>query len=492
MKKDKLYNIISNIFIYVSILLANFLSIFKILDADLFFDLRSAKDILTYGLDFKDHMSMHEGLKYLYHHWLYDLIIYPIFKIGSYPLLFFFVLLLFFIFSIIIYKYINNRIKNKYISLIFVIILSYFMGHCFMPRVQSLSYLVILLEFVVIEKLYTTGKIKYSIISIILSIFMVNIHFPLWIMIPIFYLPYIANIFINYFVNKYKLNILNKKIEYINCNNIKLFMITFIFILLSCLVSPYGLLPYLFGFEVSSLYSTIYYKIGEMRLVTFGEMKYIFLFFAILIGFMIGSKNKIKLYQLFYLIGIGILGFTYMRNTPFLYTYYILIIVPIIFKDLKINLIKININKNIIISIITILVISLLVASITTIDYREYQYGADNGGEPIEVADYIIDNLDYKNIRLYNEFAQGSYLAYRNIPVFIDSRVEVYISKFNGKENIIVDYHNMKPEELIKKYKFDYYLVIPGTKMYDYLKDNNYELIYSSYNYYYLYKNKEA
>ena len=92
MKKDKLYNIICNIFIYVSILLANFLSIFKILDADLFFDLRSAKDILTYGLDFKDHMSMHEGLKYLYHHWLYDLIIYPIFKIGSYPLLFLMIL----------------------------------------------------------------------------------------------------------------------------------------------------------------------------------------------------------------------------------------------------------------------------------------------------------------------------------------------------------------------------------------------------------------
>ena len=487
MKKDKLYNILSNAFIYVSILLANFLTIFKILDADLFFDLRSAKDILTYGLDFKDHMSMHDGLKYYYHHWLYDLIIYPIFKLGSYPLLFFFILLLFFLFSIVVYNYINKKIKNKYITLIFVIILSYLMGHCFMPRVQSLSYLVILLEFVVIEKLYTTGKIKYSILSILLSIFMVNIHFPLWIMIPIFYLPYIANIIIN----KLNINILSKKIEYIKCNNIKVFVITFIFVLLSCLISPYGLLPYIFGIEVSSLYSTIYYKIGEMRPVTFNEMKYVFLFFAILIGLMIGSKNKIKLYQLFYLIGIGIIGLTYMRNTPFLYTYYILIIIPIIFEKMKLN-IKININKNIILGIMTLLVTALLIVSITAIDYSKYQYGANNGGEPIETADYIINNLDYKNIKIYNEFAQGSYLAYRDIPVFIDSRVEVYISNFNGKEDIMLDYYNMSCEDLINKYKFDYFLVVPGNDMYNYLEDNNYELINQTYNYYYLYKNKEA
>ena len=93
MKKDKLNNILNDLLIYVVILILNFSFIIKILDSDFFFDIRSAKDILTCGLDFKDQISMFDGLKNIYHHWLYDLIIYPIFNLGGYPLVFTFFLL---------------------------------------------------------------------------------------------------------------------------------------------------------------------------------------------------------------------------------------------------------------------------------------------------------------------------------------------------------------------------------------------------------------
>ena len=83
-------------------------------------------------------------------------------------------------------------------------------------------------------------------------------------------------------------------------------------------------------------------------------------------------------------------------------------------------------------------------------------------------------------------------MLYRGIPVFIDSRVEVYVKEFNGKETIFTDCYDINPEELINKYNFDYYIVTKGSDMYEYLNSNKYELLFDSYNYYYLYKNKEV
>src|SRR5699024_8643402 len=50
---------------------------------------------------------------------------------------------------------------------------------------------------------------------------------------------------------------------------------------------------------------------------------------------------------------------------------------------------------------------------------------------PVEASKYIKENLDIENIRLYNEYNYGSYLLYEGIPVFIDSRADLYTPEFN-------------------------------------------------------------
>ena len=55
----------------------------------------------------------------------------------------------------------------------------------------------------------------------------------------------------------------------------------------------------------------------------------------------------------------------------------------------------------------------------------------DSGTYPVEASDWILENLDYKNIKLYNEYNYGSYLLFRGIPVFIDSRADLYAPEFN-------------------------------------------------------------
>ena len=53
---------------------------------------------------------------------------------------------------------------------------------------------------------------------------------------------------------------------------------------------------------------------------------------------------------------------------------------------------------------------------------------------PVEAAEFIKENLNLNTIRLFNEYNYGSYLLYQDIPVFIDSRADLYAPEFNGKK----------------------------------------------------------
>ena len=53
---------------------------------------------------------------------------------------------------------------------------------------------------------------------------------------------------------------------------------------------------------------------------------------------------------------------------------------------------------------------------------------------PVEACKWIKENLDYKNIRMFNDYNYGSYMLYQDIPVFIDSRCDLYTPEFNGEK----------------------------------------------------------
>lgn len=80
--------------------------------------------------------------------------------------------------------------------------------------------------------------------------------------------------------------------------------------------------------------------------------------------------------------------------------------------------------------------------------------------------------------RLFNYYDYGAYLIYKDIPVFIDGRADLY-SKY-----IYEDYQNIsrlsyKFPDLIEKYQFDYFVVPKTSGIGSYLNSQNqYELIY--------------
>ena len=56
---------------------------------------------------------------------------------------------------------------------------------------------------------------------------------------------------------------------------------------------------------------------------------------------------------------------------------------------------------------------------------------------PVQACNYIIENIDLSTAKFYNEYNYGSYMLYRGIPVFIDSRADLYAPEFSGKEEDI-------------------------------------------------------
>ena len=108
---------------------------------------------------------------------------------------------------------------------------------------------------------------------------------------------------------------------------------------------------------------------------------------------------------------------------------------------------------------------------------------------PVDVVKYIKDNLDYEDIKLYNSYNVGSYLLFNDIPVFVDSRSDLYLKEFTGVSvfddsmNIYKNY-----EKKFKKYGVEYVLVSRSDVMYKLLnKDIKYKIIYKD-KYYRLFK----
>ena len=109
----------------------------------------------------------------------------------------------------------------------------------------------------------------------------------------------------------------------------------------------------------------------------------------------------------------------------------------------------------------------------------------DDSSYPVEASNYILENLDIQNIKLYNEYNYGSYLLYRGIPVFIDSRADLYSPEFNEGVDVFSDFLNISNigiyyEDKFREYGITHVIVYKNAKLNIFLsRDENYTQLYS-------------
>ena len=140
----------------------------------------------------------------------------------------------------------------------------------------------------------------------------------------------------------------------------------------------------------------------------------------------------------------------------------------------------------------TIIIVALVAFSLYK-PKRNAEY-INNISYPVEASTWILENLDVENIRLYNEYNYGSYLLFRGIPVFIDSRADLYAPEFNGTKkedgkyegrDIFSDYTSISSigtyyENKFEEYDITHLIMVKNAKLNMFLsRDSKYKKLYS-------------
>ena len=492
MKKilKKIYEKRNIIFGIIFIIIIGFFSFSvapKTLQNDTYYTVSIGNLIMENGIDMKDHFSWHENLPYTYPHWLYDVFISVIYNIGNWQGIYILVCAMSIILGLSIYIVNKKLNKNQIISFALTIGAMYLLKDYIAARAQLATFIIYIWVIYFIEKfIENPKKIGYGIAIILSSILIANLHVAVWPFIFVISLPYIAEYIIclltdniiyqkmtilhkKHLLKKYKED--EKKLEEINeelnqiylknekiknvrekeepykikmklNKNVKWLILVMAICALTGFLTPLGTTPY--TYLVKTMQGNTVENINEHLPLTLINNIPIMCTLVIALSLLIFTKTKIRLTDLFMLGGLTYLMFASKRQTSMF-----VLIGSIILSRMIIDAIKIYSKEsgkwivNELIAIMGIIVVGIaLFYGIKFTEKKKNNDYVNKSSYPVEAADWILENLDVNNIRLFNEYNYGSYLLYKGIPVFIDSRADLYAPEFNGTKDIFLDFIN--------------------------------------------------
>lgn len=500
------------------------------LQNDTFYTIKIGEYILENGVTMQEPFAWHEGLEYTFPHWAYDVATYLIYSIGGMSGIYISTIALAAILGISMYVTNVKLVKNRIVSFILTIGTLFLLKPYICARAQLVTFILFILTIYFIEKFLETKKIRYVIGLIIIPILIANLHLATFYFYFILYLPYIAEYMIyilaysNVIISDSVVASIKKKIEKqgetedllqklqkaeerynklkekednrienpykikITYNkNIKLLIIIFIVCLFTGFLTPLGTTPYTYLIKTMQGISTK--NISEhLPLVLADNMK-ILILFAVYISILMFTRVKAKLSDLFMLAGLVILTIFTRRQASMLLVIGIVILNKLISYNNKEKIDKLEKKAS---KIIGIAVISIVVITISIFQYKpkkDDEY-IDENSYPVQASQWIKENLNLSEIKLYNGYNYGSYLLYQGIPVFIDSRCDLYMPEFNENVYVFRDFLNLNsmnlenPEQKIEEYGFTHFIVLDNTRIERYLesKPGKYEKIYPTEN----------
>lgn len=477
--KNKIILIITGIIIIISLCIGFTKKEFQ---NDTFYTIKVGESIIKNGIDMKDHFSWHE-LSYCYPHWLYDIAIYKIYDVFQFEGIYISTMILYIILGLLIF-YINlKRTKSTFLSLIMTIITTIICGIYATARAQLVSYIIFVLELYFIERLLNSSKKRYIFILIILCILLANIHAAVWPFYFVLFLPYLAENIISKLKIKFNKNTKNSKLFenklIIDKNKgFNLLLLTIIISLFAGLLTPIKDIPYTYAIKIM-IGNTQDYIFEHASLVLI-ENPFVLIFIVTFSFIMIFTKVKIKLSDFCMICGLLLMSFISVRHVAFLLTIGMIILTKIITDLFSLNKketfeLYLPWTGSLVIMVVVILCSKFIYDNTSNKDY------IDKDLYPIFAIDYLEKNFDLKNIKLYNDYDFGSYILFRDIPVYIDSRSDLYTKQFNNKVDIfnesmeIADNYGV----VFNKYKITHVLTYANTELSKILTvSDNYEKIY--------------
>lgn len=285
--------------------------------------------------------------------------------------------------------------------------------------------------------------------------------------------------------NEYKI-IINKQ------ENVKWLILVMIICAFTGIITPIGDTPY--TYLLHTMQGNTTGSIAEHLPIVLFNNKETMIAFSVILALIIFTDTKMKLSDMFLVAGLMFLTFMSRRQySMFLFVGGIALIRMICgFIQLHSSNDDVENAKGYIVTFIGQLITYTLVILATVCLFMKIKDNqiVNSNSYPVEACDYILDNLDVENIKLFNDYNYGSYLMFRGIPVFIDSRADVYDPKFNGLEDdIFQDYINIYGLNCYYEDQFEYYgithvMSYANSKLALYVsKDTNYNEIYKDDNF---------
>lgn len=452
----------------------------KTFQNDTFFSIACGNNYIQNGLTQIDTLTWHDNLSFTNVRWLYDIIIAMLYNTFGFKGIYIFVIIISELIGLLFFRFLVNQNINKYFALLSTMAMMYLGGKFLTARAQIISILIFIIEMYSIEKLIESGKLKYGIVLIILPIILANVHASIFPIYFIFFIPTIAEIIISKFLKQNE----TEKFEIRKFKYSKIFIIIFIISMFTGLVTPIKkFAPYTSMYrEATGISSEMILELLPINVKTSTDF---FLINFIFILSLIYNKRKINLSDIFLIIGLDILALVTYRAKIYLIFVGSIVIIKMInniledykFYDLFFNK-KIN---NVLYILFVLIMVSTSLRNFSAKMLGEY---VDSINYPIDECNYILNNIELENMRIYNGFNYGSYLEFKGIKSFIDSRSGLFSKEFNDT-NILEDYYNVSVglenyKKLFEKYDITHALVPYESIEDNYLKDDeNWKIIYS-------------
>lgn len=543
--KTNKYNVIFNIMALILIAIFCFAISPITLQNDTFYTIKIGEHILENGIDMRDPFSYH-NIEYTYPHWLYDVCIYLIYSMGGQVGIYISTIVLSIILGISIYLTNVKLSKNNFTSFIITIGAMYLLRNFIAARAQLVTFILFVFTIYFIEQFLETKKKRYVIGLVIIPIIIANIHVAVFPFYFILYLPYIVEYMIYILSNAKivictsKIKSLHKKIKKVqdqaeieNIKNkilnleqknqylqerykkqhdnpykiklkgndtVKILILIMIICIFTGLLTPLGTTPY--TYLVKTMQGNTTQNISEHLPLTLINNQEYMCVLAVFLAILVFTDTKIRLSDLFMLAGLTLLTFSSRRQESMfiiMCSYILNRLICSMFNKYQPDDCKKAIRAMCrplgMISTIAI----MLTLSIYVYKPKIGNHFIDEKTYPVDAATYIVDNLDIKNIRLYNDYNYGSYLLFRGIPVFVDSRADLYTPEFNDGVTVFNDFlslsgvNNDKIEETLDKYNITHLITTKKSKLRIFIKRDveKYNLLYED-DYFSIYERKKV
>lgn len=451
------------------------------LQNDTYYTISIGQHILENGIDMHDPFSWH-NIPYTYPHWGYDVFIYLIYSAFGMTGIYISTCVLSVILGLLIYT-VNCKIaKNHAISFIITLISIYLLKDYIAARAQLVTFILFILEILFIEQFLSTKKRRYAIGLIILPIIIANVHVAVWPFYFVLFLPYIAEYIIaviadfimdrklTQFRIKTQINRLSKKfgneekiaklhiklanlnikidkakekrsqakkepykIKLSKNNTVKWLIIIITVCLLTGFLTPLGNTPY--TYLLNTMQGNTTENINEHLPMTIANHDDILCLVIAYLSILIFTKTKLELRDLFMISGLAFLMLKSRRQSTMFALIGSIILNKMIYELIETYLKK-GTEKKIINEVTTkagafVIIALTLGVSLHFVSEKKDNNYVDESTYPVSACDYILANVDIENSRFYNDYNFGSYMLFRGIPVFIDSRADLYAPEFN-------------------------------------------------------------